>query len=81
MLTKLAAVGDMERDLLVDRTQAGLAGAKKEGKTPGRPAKTSEAQRKDILNLYRAGSTISELARQSGLSRLNIARITKSLFQ
>jgi putative DNA-invertase from lambdoid prophage Rac len=77
MLTMLAAVGEMERDLLVERTQAGLARAKKEGKTLGRPTKTSEAQRKEILAKHQAGTTISELARQYSVSRLSIARIAK----
>ncbi|MEN3277557.1 MAG: putative DNA-invertase from lambdoid prophage Rac [Massilia sp.] len=37
MLAMLAAVAEMERDLLVERTQAGLALAKAEGKTLRRP--------------------------------------------
>jgi DNA invertase Pin-like site-specific DNA recombinase len=77
MLNMLAAVGEMERDLLVERTQAGLARAKQEGKKLGRPTKTSEAQRKEILAKRQAGATISELARQYGVSRLSIARIAK----
>lgn len=79
MLTMLAAVGEMERDLLVERTQAGLARAKQEGKTLGRPTKTSEAERKEILAKHQAGTTISELARQYGVSRLSITRIAKPI--
>jgi len=37
MLNMLATVAEMERDLLVERTQSGLARAKAEGKTLGRP--------------------------------------------
>lgn len=77
MLTMLAAVGEMERDLLVERTQAGLARAKKEGKTLGRPTKTSAAQREEILAKHQAGITISELSRQYGVSRISIARIAR----
>jgi len=36
LLPMLAAVAEMERDLLVKRTQAGLARAKAEGKALGR---------------------------------------------
>jgi DNA invertase Pin-like site-specific DNA recombinase len=75
MLTMLSTVAEMERDLLVERTQAGLARAKKEGKTLGSPTKTSEAQRKGILAKYETGTTISELSRQYGVSRLSIVRI------
>jgi DNA invertase Pin-like site-specific DNA recombinase len=77
MLTMLAAVGEMERDLLVERTQSGLARAKQEGKTLGRPTKTNETQRTEIIAKHQAGATISELARQYGVSRLSIARIAK----
>jgi DNA invertase Pin-like site-specific DNA recombinase len=50
LLSMLAAVAEMERDLLVERTQAGLARAKAEGKRLGRPAKTTPEQRSEILN-------------------------------
>lgn len=45
MLTMLAAVAEMERDLLVERTQSGLAREKAEGKTLGRPTRTTIEQR------------------------------------
>ena len=44
MLQMLAAVAEMERDLLVERTQSGLARAKREGKVLGRPVKTTPSQ-------------------------------------
>ena len=77
MLTMLAAVGEMERDLLVERTQAGLARAKQQGKTLGRPTKTTAEQRLQIIAKHQAGASISELAKQYGVSRLSIARIAK----
>jgi len=46
----LAAVAEMERDLLIERTQAGLARAKAEGKKLGRPSKTTPEQREAILS-------------------------------
>ena len=39
----IAAVAEFERDLLVERTQVGLARAKGEGKTLGRPARLTAA--------------------------------------
>jgi len=77
MLTMLTAVGEMERDLLVERTQAGLERAKQQRKTLGRLNKTTPAQRKEILAKHIAGISISELSRQYGLSRISIARIAK----
>ena len=77
MLTMLSAVAEMERDLLVERTQAGLARAKKEGKTLGRPVHTTPDQRADILAKHNAGISISALARLHNVSRATVMRIAK----
>jgi DNA invertase Pin-like site-specific DNA recombinase len=77
MLTMLAAVAEMERDLLVERTQSGLAPAKAEGKTLGRPTRTNEEQRAALVRRFQAGESISALAREGGLSRASVRRIVK----
>jgi putative DNA-invertase from lambdoid prophage Rac len=77
MLTMLAAVAEMERDLLVERTQAGLARAKSEGKTLGRPSKTSASQRAELIVMYERGETVSALARTYGVSRASILAVVK----
>jgi DNA invertase Pin-like site-specific DNA recombinase len=77
MLTMLAAVAEMERDLLIERTQSGLARAKSEGKTLGRPPKTTAAQRSEIVAKYSQGETVSALARQYSVSRANILGVVK----
>jgi putative DNA-invertase from lambdoid prophage Rac len=77
MLTMLAAVAEMERDLLVERTQSGLARAKARGKTLGRPARTTAEQRKEIIDMYSKGTSISALSRVYGVSRASIMRIAK----
>ena len=73
----LAAVAEMERDLLVERTQAGLARAKSEGKTLGRPSKTTVEQRVEIKAKYVAGESVSSLARTYQVSRANILSVVK----
>lgn len=75
LLSMLAAVAEMERDLLVERTQAGLARAKAEGKKLGRPSKTTSEQRSEILRRLGAGESVSALARLYGVSRANIIGI------
>jgi len=75
LLTMLSAVASMERDLLVERTQAGLARAKAEGKRLCRPCKTSEAQRLEIRDLLAQGKSVSEVARSYGVSRANVIGI------
>ena len=81
LLTMLVAVAEMERDLLIERTQAGLARAKSEGKTLGRPSKTTEAQRNEIINLLKSGESVSAVARQYSVSRANIIGIRDAAMQ
>ena len=78
MLTMLAAVAEMERDLLVERTQAGLARAKSEGKILGRPSKTTSVQRAEIIAKYGQGESVSSLARTYNVSRASILSIIRS---
>jgi len=77
MLNMLAAVAEMERDLLVERTQSGLARAKAEGKTLGRPTSTTEEQRVAMARQHQAGESISALARTFGISRASVMRVVK----
>ena len=71
----LATVAEMERDLLVERTQAGLARAKAEGKQLGRPSKTSEEDRQAIRVQLDQGVTVSQVARDWGISRATVITI------
>jgi putative DNA-invertase from lambdoid prophage Rac len=75
MLTMLSAVAEMERDLLVERTQAGLVRAKSEGKKLGRPSKTTPEQRNEIARRLEKGESVSALARFYGVSRANVIGI------
>ena len=77
MLTMLAAVAEMERDLIVERTQAGLARAKAEGKVLGRPAKTTPEQRKAMVDAYKQKANVSFLARLYGISRATVLTVVK----
>lgn len=79
MMTMLAAVAEMERDLLVERTQSGLARAKAAGKTLGRPTSTTDEQRAAMVNRHQGGKgeSISALARDFGISRASVMRIVK----
>jgi len=79
MLTMLSAVAEMERDLLVERTHAGLARAKAEGKTLGRTPKTTPAEKAKIVAAYKngEGESVSQLAREYEVSRATILDIIK----
>lgn len=75
LLSMLAAVAEMERDLLIERTQAGLTRARAEGKKLGRPSKIAPEQRSDILMSLSQGASISALARRYAVSRATIAGV------
>lgn len=78
-LSMLSAVAEMERDLIVERTQAGLARAKAEGKTLGRKSKTTEAQKSQIRELVKSQTvSISEIARRFEISRASVLAVCKS---
>lgn len=77
MLAMLEAVAEMERDLIVERTQAGLARAKAEGKTLGRPPKTTPEQRKAIIDGYASKQRLSALAALHDISRAIVLTIVK----
>ncbi|HEF4768683.1 recombinase family protein [Burkholderia multivorans] len=71
----LCAVAEFERDLLIERTQAGLARAKAEGKVMGRPSALSTEQQEDARRRLAQGATVSELARVYKTSRTTIQRV------
>lgn len=79
MLTMLAAVAEMERDLLIERTQSGLARAKAEGKILGRRPKTTPEQRREIVTKYRDEKySVSALAREYEISRASVLAVVSS---
>ncbi|WP_321846952.1 recombinase family protein [Burkholderia cepacia] len=71
----LNAVAEFERDLLIERTHAGIARAKAEGKAMGRPSVLSGEQRADVLRELDAGASVAALARRFGTSRQTIMRV------
>ncbi|KVE95509.1 MULTISPECIES: recombinase family protein [Burkholderia] len=71
----LNAVAEFERDLLIERTHAGIARAKAEGKAMGRPSALSKEQRADVLRELDAGASVAALARRFGTSRQTIMRV------
>ncbi len=74
----IAAVAEFEWDLLIERTQAGLARAKAEGKTVGRPAALTPEQRRDVVRKRAEGDSLATLAKAYGVSRAAIQRAEKA---
>lgn len=72
VITSLAA---WERDLLIERTQEGLAHARAQGRVGGRPPKLTANQRQSALNSLQAGMSQRQVAESFGVSRATIARL------
>lgn len=71
----IAAVAEFERDLLIERTQAGLARVRAQGKLLGRPQSLSRSEAMEVRKRLAAGETVASVARSSQTSRQTIMRI------
>lgn len=68
------AVAQFERDLLIERTQSGLARARAQGKPIGRPTALTSEQQSQVRERIAQGETVSAIARDLGTSRQTIMR-------
>lgn len=73
----IAAVSEFERDLLIERTQAGLSRAKAQGRSLGRPAALSQEDQTKALELRSNGHSLGAVANKFGVSRAAIQRLEK----
>ncbi len=71
----LNAVAEFERDLLIERTQAGLRRAKEEGKQLGRPSALTASQQEIAQEKLKAGVAIAQIAREFNTTRQTIMRL------
>lgn len=68
-----AAIAEFERDLIRERTQAGLQAARARGRNGGRPPKLDAKAIRDVQAMYRErGLSADEIARIKGVSRTTI---------
>jgi DNA invertase Pin-like site-specific DNA recombinase len=74
MAAMLAVFASFEREVLQERTRAGLAHARQNGKRLGRPA-TAAVHAAEVRNLHRAGISKSEIARRLEIGRTSVRRI------
>src|SRR5579863_10220352 len=70
----LAVFAAFEREILGERTRAGLVHARQNGKRLGRPA-TAAAHAAEVGKLYRAGVPKAEIARRLNIGRTSVRRI------
>lgn len=74
MAAMLAVFAEFEREVLRERVRAGLAHARQNGKTLGRPL-TAGLNADKICKLYRSGISKSQIAGQLSIGRTSVRRI------
>jgi putative DNA-invertase from lambdoid prophage Rac len=73
----LAIFAEFEKEILRERTRAGLAHARKNGQRLGRPA-TAAQHGAEVRKLHRAGVSKAEIARRLQIGRTSVRRILET---
>jgi DNA invertase Pin-like site-specific DNA recombinase len=63
MLAILGALAEFERDLVIQRTTAGIEAARAQGKAHGRPPKLTEAKQERARQMFREGKKQKKIAK------------------
>jgi DNA invertase Pin-like site-specific DNA recombinase len=74
MLTIMAAFAQLERDMLIERTRAGLVAAAANGRKGGRPRKIDHADAMKARTLREKGVSTPDIARMLRVSRATAYR-------
>jgi DNA invertase Pin-like site-specific DNA recombinase len=70
-----AALAELERDRLIERTNAGLKAAKARGRLGGRRRALSSEREEHALELLRGGRSQTEVAKLMGVNQSTISRV------
>jgi len=74
LLHVLGAIAEFERNLILERTMAGLAAARARGRTGGRPRKITPEKLEAARALIASGRTVAQAAQAVGVSRATLYR-------
>jgi len=78
-LTVMMAFAEFERDMIVERTQAGKAVARANGKrVDGRPKKYSIDKLNHAIDLLNSGNSYTQVERMTGISKSTLIREMRS---
>jgi DNA invertase Pin-like site-specific DNA recombinase len=72
------AFSELERELIVERTKAGIAAARRRGVRIGRPPKLTSAQVEKAAAHLAAGATVAALARRLRVSPRTLSRAIRT---
>jgi len=75
MMQMLGSVAEFEREMIRERTRAGLAHAREQGRQLGRRRALTADQRRKAIRWMREGQSQAEIARTFGVHRSTVSRI------
>lgn len=76
MLTMIGAIGQFEREMMLERQREGIARAKAKGKYKGRKP-TARNKSKEILEMREKNIGATEIAKTLGIGRASVYRVLK----
>tara|TARA_R110002095_G_scaffold212983_1_gene202936 strand:- start:1095 stop:1436 length:342 start_codon:yes stop_codon:yes gene_type:complete len=80
MMQMLGSFAEFEREMIRERTKAGLEQARLRGVKLGKPFKLTEDQRAEIFECLKSGKkTAADLARTFNVNRSTISRMNRQL--
>lgn len=71
MFGMLAVFAEFERDIIQQRTKAGLEAARKRGRIGGRPTIDKKVKQR-VCTLFEAGESASDIAKEYGIERATV---------
>lgn len=74
MFGMLAVFAEFERDIIQQRTKAGLEAARRRGRIGGRPAIEADTKRR-IVKLFNSGESASDIAKRYEIGRSTVYKI------
>lgn len=72
--TVMAAVAELERDLIHQRTMAGLAAARAQGRIGGRPSVMNPDKLAAVTARLARGESVTQITKALGMSRATLYR-------
>jgi DNA invertase Pin-like site-specific DNA recombinase len=77
VLTILGAIGELERNIIIERVRAGMKRARLEGRRLGRPPLENLDRARIIADRRDLGYSLKKIARLHGISKTTVQRVLK----
>jgi DNA invertase Pin-like site-specific DNA recombinase len=78
LVSVIGALAQFERDLIIERTKAGVTAAKARGVKFGRERSLTDAQVREALRMMKSGRSVRSIAAQFGVTTMTIYKWTKA---